>query len=344
MSFPSISTKTVERKSQYELLRLISQFYIVLYHICYIWQGSLKNDSFFQAISISLHIGVIIFVLLSGFFTIKANSKGLIKLLGIFLVYDISEIIYNVIHANNIRTLFQHLAFLSDTHFWFIKTYLFLYLVSPMVNLWLNRTSAKQRWYMTIVFGFVAQYMAITGGDKNMEDGKNLVNFIFLYLVGNQLRYYQVPIRKLSQRLLALCYITLNVILFAIAYIGEGEIFKFVFKFSFPYSSPLLLLNAILLFLIIGKVKLHSKYINWLASSSLAIYLIHANRPYLPIIHEKNALLIQSIFSHNITIFLCYILYTFLIICICIVIDKLFTPIWIKINNFGNKVYMKIGY
>lgn len=120
-------SKGRKRQSQYELLRLISQFYIVLYHICYMWQGSLKNNPFFQAIGIPLHIGVIIFVLLSGFFTINATSKGLIKLLGIFIVYDSSEIIYNLINTDSIRQSIKHLALLSDTHFWFIKTYLILF-------------------------------------------------------------------------------------------------------------------------------------------------------------------------------------------------------------------------
>ena len=61
-----------QRNSAFELLRILSQVFIVLYHICYIWQGKeYSNQPFFQAVSIPLHIGVVVFVLLSGYFTIK---------------------------------------------------------------------------------------------------------------------------------------------------------------------------------------------------------------------------------------------------------------------------------
>ena len=334
-----------KRQSQYELLRLISQFYIILYHICYFWQGKESEQVFFKTIGIPLHIGVLIFVLLSGFFTIKPTSKSLIKLLGIFLFYDVGEIAYNVIHAENIGTAIKHFLFISDTHFWFIKTYLFLYLVSPMLNKWLEVASSRQRWYITSVFGFVASYMAMTGGDHNMEDGKNLVNFIFLYFVGNQIKYYEDFCSKLKICYLIICYLFLNIFLFTIAYLSYGtNIYELLFKLSFPYSSPLLLINAILLFIIVGKVEFKSNVINYFAQSSLAIYLIHANMPYVSSMHEKVAIEIQRYCEHNIALFFSYMVYTAVVLCFCIFIDKLLTPIWNIINTIGNKVYAKLGY
>lgn len=66
-----------QRNSSFELLRILSQVFIVLYHICYIWQGKeYSSQPFFQAVSIPLHIGVVVFVLLSGYFTIKLKVMG----------------------------------------------------------------------------------------------------------------------------------------------------------------------------------------------------------------------------------------------------------------------------
>lgn len=165
--------------------------FIVLYHICYIWQGKeYSSQAFFQAVSIPLHIGVVVFVLLSGYFTIKLRISGLVKLLGIFFVYCLPEVVYSVTTANGPLHVIRSLMFFSNSHFWFVKTYLYLFLVSPMINLWLKNASERQRWYMVAVFAFIACYMATSMGDKSLSTGKNLTNFIYFYLVGNQLYYY----------------------------------------------------------------------------------------------------------------------------------------------------------
>ena len=78
-----------------------------------------------------LHVGVIVFVLLSGYFSMKPTSKKLIKLLSIFVVYAMPETIYTLVHSDNTMKAVHSLFILSYTHFWFIKTYLFLFLVSP---------------------------------------------------------------------------------------------------------------------------------------------------------------------------------------------------------------------
>ena len=65
-----------QRESSFELLRILSQVFIVLYHICYLWQGKEYScQPFFQAVSTPLHIGVVVFVLLSGYFTIKLSKR-----------------------------------------------------------------------------------------------------------------------------------------------------------------------------------------------------------------------------------------------------------------------------
>lgn len=334
-----------QRDSSYELLRILSQVFIVLYHLCYIWQGDpYRTTPFFQAVCLPLHIGVVIFVLLSGFFTIKASSKGLIKLLSIFIVYTLPEIVFGVISSNDILYQIQNLFFLSNTHFWFIKTYLFLYLVSPMINLWLNNANEKKRWYMLTVFAFVACYMATTGGDKAMVSGKNLVNFIFLYLVGNQLWFYRERWQKISTLLLIGIFITMNAILMGAILQNIPIVTKIVKSLAFPYSSPLLLLNSIVFFMIIGKQKIQSHTINYAATSSLAIYLIHGNRPYVRMLHEEVCVFFQGCTNNMFLLLTAYLLYTIIIVIVCIFIDKLLTPLWKQIDKMGIQVNNKLGF
>lgn len=329
-----------QRNSAFELLRILSQVFIVLYHICYMWQGKEhSNQPFFQAVSIPLHIGVVVFVLLSGYFTIKLKPSGLIKLLGIFIIYCLPEVIYSVATSKNMLHTIRSLMFFSNSHFWFVKTYLYLFLVSPMINLWLMNATERQRWYMVAVFAFVACYMAMTKGDASMSNGKNLTNFIYFYLVGNQLHYYRDRWMNIKTSTLVLCYILFNVVIFGTEYYMYGNIVgKLVKSLSFPYHSPLILVGAIMFFMIIGKQHIQSRFINYVAASSLAIYLIHGSRPYLPELHGIVCGYLKGVTDNNLFLLSSYIIYTLIVITACVCIDKCLTPVWSIINKTGKRL------
>lgn len=329
-----------QRDSSFELLRILSQIFIVLYHICYIWQGKdYSSQPFFQAVSIPLHIGVVVFVLLSGYFTIKLKASGLIKLLGIFIVYSLPEVIYNVVSSNNMLHTVRSLMFFSNSHFWFVKTYLFLFLVSPMINLWLKNATERQRWYMIAVFAFIACYMATSLGDKSLTTGKNLTNFIYFYLVGNQLYYYRDRWMNIKTNILLLCYVVFNVVILTSEYFMYGNIVgKIIKRLSFPYSSPMILIGAVMFFMIIAKQHIQSRLINYVAASSLAIYLIHGSRPYLPELHGAVCGYLQVVTGNNILLLGSYTVYTLIVITACVCIDKCLTPIWNIINKTGRRL------
>lgn len=73
------------RESQFELLRLIAQFFIVTYHIFLFFIYPSTNAPFHKAIWLPLHIGVILFVLISGWFGIKPSIKSFVKLVSMMV-------------------------------------------------------------------------------------------------------------------------------------------------------------------------------------------------------------------------------------------------------------------
>lgn len=316
----------------------------MLYHLYYLFIGKVDDEPSYQAIQMPLHIGVIIFVLLSGYFSITATSKKLLKLLAIFLVYTLPETFYTLTHSNSLLHAVHALFLLSYTHFWFIKTYLFLFLVSPMLNLYWRNSSNQQKWFMTLALGFVAIYMATTHGDKSMLTGKNLVNFMFLYYVGRLLSLYKDKWQQQRYLTLVPSYILLNAVI-VLAYLllhGTGR--KLVWALSYPYSSPVLLVNSVLFFMIIGKMHFQSKFVNYLAASSLAIYLIHACRPYvIGTIGDITYYLYSHITNGSLLFGSCMVL-TLAIMFFAITIDKLLTPLWNYVEKAGTELYLKLGY
>jgi surface polysaccharide O-acyltransferase-like enzyme len=64
-----------------ELLRIVAMFMILVYHTVYYVFYNYRGDSpVFASMMTLLHIGVPLFVLISGYFGIKPTTKGFIKL------------------------------------------------------------------------------------------------------------------------------------------------------------------------------------------------------------------------------------------------------------------------
>lgn len=78
------------RESQFELLRIVAMWMIVFYHLFLSFtKGYEEIYPIYEGIKIPLHTGVILFVLISGYFGIRRSFKGVVKLLSMTAVYYI---------------------------------------------------------------------------------------------------------------------------------------------------------------------------------------------------------------------------------------------------------------
>ena len=330
----------VTRQSNFELLRLLAQFFIVLYHILLFFVYPSTNLLIYKALYLPLHIGVILFVLISGYFTIKPTSKGFIKLIAIFTIYSLPEIYHNIKYKGIVE-----LFFVSKSHFWFVKTYIFLYILSPLVNFYLKQATTRQLIYIVLALFFVSQYMGMTKGDINMSDGKNVVNFIFIYSFGQILKQKEYQWKNLSIITILPIWLILNLLIISLYYYNSASfVGRIIWTSFFQYSGTGLLLNSIIFFIMIGKMSFNSKIVNYMASSSLAIYLIHPNRPYFRGLLGSGANFIINSEYNEMEKFIGYICLSIMTIFICITIDKILTPLWNVINLLGNKIYIKLGF
>ena len=69
------------RNSAIELVRILAMFMIVYYHFILFFIEPIDTNPIYKAIQIPLHIGVILFVLISGYFGIKPTFRGFFKIL-----------------------------------------------------------------------------------------------------------------------------------------------------------------------------------------------------------------------------------------------------------------------
>lgn len=333
------------RQSCFELLRLIAMFFIVLYHLL-LWfvQDNPSHDGL-KALWLPLHVGVICFVLISGYFRIKPSSKGFIKLLVMVLIYSLPGMVVEIKNAGNWHDIMHSLMFVSHTEYWFVRTYFGLYLLSPLINSYFDHSSLKHRWYMLIITGIISVYLGNFAKYYLYLDGKNLVNFLFLYQIGQMLFCYSDQWRKIKLWKLLIVYGILNLLL-VVGFHGLmgthwGDL---VWRFSFPYSSPILIVNAILLFVIIGHFSFTSPCLNRLSSGVFAVYLIHGS---VPLITDFQRNIVSAIFPYagNYWSFVgILVIMSVIVILLCLLINKLLSPVWKLSSSMGNWVYGKIGF
>jgi len=335
-----------ERASNIELLRIFSMLFIVVYHFfIYSINSNNPNWNFITTPAISvLHIGVICFVLITGYFGINFSLKGFMKLViqcsfYSFLIYFVYIIINPEIFS--IKSLIKSFI---PTQWWFINIYLCLYLLAPIINIPLKTaSSSKKAVYIVtlLIISFLFQFVA-----PSLSDGKNPINFILIYYIGDFIRHNLKFRINLNAPKLFCVYIMFNILLFfTLFFLSDFKMVRRIFVLlTFPYNSIGLIINSILFFLVFHKLQIKSRIINWIAISILPVYLIHENKyvgSYLyPFVNT-----LQDFIDNPILFILSVGLLGIVVLLLCVYIDKLITPIIKFIENivFESKFFKRIN-
>ena len=288
----------------------------------------------------SLHIGVILFVMISGFYGIKPSIKGISKLLIITIVYFLPlQFLHLKIEGrlSHPRAILNTLMFITNTPYWFIRTYLYLYLCPPLINAYIKISSHKQLNKLLVVIGIIAIYFGTTQGDQSLSDGKNLANFIFLYLLGHTICINLPQLMKIKITFYLVVFLILNFgLITTLLIFPHGTLVgNEIWRLTFPYCSPILIFNASLLFIVFSIVSFYSKWVNTVASSMLAVYLLHCH-PYM--IQMYQPYVCEYMHTTPIRIFAAAFATAIIIMLISITIDKILFPIW----RLYDKVIIKI--
>ena len=137
-------TKKAERSSNFELCRLFCMFYIVVYHL-FIHNLDVTGDVYYRrALTTIFSIGVPVFVMISGYFRIKASAKGFLSLIAQVIFYSVIAdvlcvfVFHEPLSKGDILSTFFPV---TNASYWFVGTYAFLYIISPFLNRFLDSIS-----------------------------------------------------------------------------------------------------------------------------------------------------------------------------------------------------------
>ncbi len=259
-----MTTKT--RNSAFELLRIIAMAFIVIWHISlHAQKGELDSHNYIIAFCTT---GVNLFILISGYFGIKLNWKNLLTFVSTIVFYNIITIVYKwgitetPPNINSIKSLIEPF---KESRWWFINCYFNLMLLSPVINITLNKATERQIMYFIGVQLFMSCISGFCFGNAINQNGYNTFHFITMYVLGHAIHRFDLPTR-FSTRKLLIVYILCTYAIYICSFI-------IMYRSTF-YNNPLIIVSAICLFCLIAKLNFRSQTVNYISSFMLPIYLI----------------------------------------------------------------------
>jgi surface polysaccharide O-acyltransferase-like enzyme len=341
----TVKWETKTRNSSIELVRLLAMFMIVLYHLILFFIEPVNSDPIYKAIQIPLHIGVILFVLISGYFGINPTFRGFFKITCIVAVYFLPLRLWYVYKMEmGGMAMLDSFHVLSKTPYWFVRTYLCLYLISPFINKCLKDITFRERLYYIVVFAIIAVYLGMLQCDITLIDGKNIANFILIYIIGDTIRKEHNRWKQFSNLSFVLCFLFFNVVLVTL-YIAcrDTVISDMVWNWSFPYYSPFLLVSSVLFFIPFTRFTIHSRFINYVAVSVFSIYVIHHQPTILDKCMRPVVNTLYSVTNENVWECLgMLIVFAVFVMIISVTIDKLLSPLWHGLDTIGKTISERI--
>lgn len=321
-----VSQYTMKRNSNFEFLRIVCMLMIIGGHIilAHDTMYSLSNPD--EIINLLLmpffYVHVNCFILISGYFGIRFKPERLFSMASQTVFYSVGLTLFAIIlgwHVIVPKTDILRLFPILFKQYWFITCYVVLYIISPLLNKWVD-SMEKSEYCRILIVGFVIIYVwptlsfLVNAPQFINDSGYGIINFAYLYLLGRYLRVHFVDNRPsvtywggyfFSAMGLFLCQYALSWLL------------GFEFTSWQSYNTVFIFIGSVCFFMAFKSINIHSQVINYCAKPCLAVYIIHLHPDVWDVVTYKIGL---STF-HGVSYLIIVIMLPFAIYLACAVIE-----------------------
>lgn len=277
-----------ERQSNIELLRIVSMFFIVLEHILIMGTGFFSSPIESQLYVANMiigftYIGVNCFILITGYFGAEFSWRRLLSLYLICGFYELVGFIVTYVHGDvewSSSALSYMLFPLSHSNNWFIRCYVILLLLLPVLNAGLYRLDKRQYLYalfaltvLNLYFGWFHKQLNFNG------DGYNASQMIYLYAIGRYLgRFVDWEHVRACKMHLFIGWLSCAILWGIVQNIFDCW-YEIPHWNGWAYNNPIVLLASIAFFSLFACLQIRPfQSINWIGGTMLGAFLIHMNR------------------------------------------------------------------
>lgn len=201
----------LKRNHSIDLLNIIIMFMVLMLHLL-LNTGALKLSiqkigyPIFLVIwmlEILCYVAVNCFVLTTGYFGYnkRFKSKQIVNIYLTIILCSIIWIFLNLILNNTIdkKAIIVSIFPLCTGHYWYISTYIVLYMFSPFINKIIQNLSKTEHLYilslMFVIFSILPTLCAVKDVFL-VNAGQSLIWFVFLYLLGAYIAKHSVIIKS----------------------------------------------------------------------------------------------------------------------------------------------------
>ena len=283
---------SVRRNSGIELLRIIAMLMIVAFH--FVSHGQYNTSGlhsyWLELFSSFGRAGVAIFFIITGYFIATQNKHNWKKVFNIIRptwFYSLGFFVVVVIFRNGITVNFPLSSEITKSFFpiltnayWFISSYVILFLLSPIIKKALDALKDRDLILLiTVLFvsSFCCQFFNLIVSNENTAVMMPSIA-IFCAIIGYAIKRFESKVKGISWgitgALSALIVLAISPVIIHVlnscGYNIPVDLFNHVY-------SPACIVFSVSMFVIFSRLKFFNRIINYIASLTLGVYLIHDN-------------------------------------------------------------------
>ncbi|MBC5639006.1 MULTISPECIES: acyltransferase family protein [Clostridia] len=341
----------LKRNSNFELLRVISMFAIILGHFSYHGNFNLSQHSFsinkvfLEFVQFGGDFGINCFVMISSYFMVEWNFKveRVIKISYKVWSYSVGFIIIFVtfkIYNQDLYTLIKSIFPILSNLYWFATSYIIFYILVPFINIFIK--SINRNIHFRILCICLTLWCIIPTITPFELMYNELSWFITLYILISYIKIYEPKITsslKVKVSIIVISFLTILISVIVLTSLADkiSVINKYITFFERRNRIPTVLFS-LSVFLIFKDWKFKYKpYINLLGSATFGVYLIHDN-PLMRNVLWNDIFKNNQFFNSNLLW-----IYAFIVALIILIFSSLIDIIkQNSIDKLMNKIFIKI--
>ena len=287
------------RNSSIELYRILATFAVLIVHFNGWFVGDwplpeydISNPTLFrtgqlvfEALSI---ICVNMFVIISGYFGIKLKLSSIIKLyIYLALIYVPLYLIRFVSTHEFILSDFLEKCFVISYAGYFIQCYFMLMILSPVLNAFIEKYGKNcLKW--VIVFGVLEFWFGCIMDVEELgyNRGFSVIHFVLMYMIARCIKLFEDDIKRIKPWIWVLGYLLLTIVIVVLFIVG--------ISWCWDYSNPIVVFSSVCSFLPFLYKTYYNKVINWIASGTLGVYIIHLTNRIQTILETVDRHLLET--------------------------------------------------
>lgn len=321
-----------QRNSSIELYRIIATFAVLIVHFNGWFLGDwplpaydFNSPTLFRTgqmiISAAVIICVNMFVIISGYFGIRLKLSSLLKLfIYLAIIYVPLYLVKCVSDHEFVLTDFVERCFVVSYAGYFIQCYFMLMLLSPVINAFIDKYGRDCLKWVLVFWGMEFWFDCIMEVEElGYNRGFSVIHFALMYMIARCIKLYEDDIKKIKPLIWVFGYLFLTLLIIVSHIIG--------IKWCWNYSNPVVVLSAICSFLPFLYKTYYNKMINWIASGSLAVYILHVTNRIRSFLEMQDCRLLET-YSYPM-----YLIIIFVVILIVFIVSVLYGIICNYISN-----------